>query len=139
MRKIDPERILVSDELKGKISDLDDEFDAEPLNNIDSIASRYVTVSVVRVVESKKETLVGILRSVLFDIEPEIELKVQLSEAFDVIEANNQYFDTFELELDRRIVKLDGKFNVKAARIQEIDVKEQMCVLALHLQRLKNT
>ncbi len=131
--KADPSRILMSDTLRGQVLDLDNADD------VDDLAHRYVTVVAARRLAGQLNPMTGILRTVLFDIEPEIEFRVELSDAFDLVQADKQTFDCFELHHGTRIVNLVGPFTAKAARIQEIDVRDQMCVIALHLNRTKRS
>lgn len=118
----------MSEALKGQIPELgDDSFAA--------IAAGMVTVVADRIVGQQSLPLVGILHSVLFDVQPEIEFKVTLVEAFDVVEATDLHFNDIDLHHGVRIVKLAGPFKVLAARIQEIDPSGQVCTLMLSLKR----
>lgn len=123
-------RILASKELVDQIPDaqIDDE--------LERLASGMIMVVADRIVGKKQAPITGVLSSVLFDVKPEIEIKVNTDDAFDVVEAQEQHFNTFELHKEERIVSLKGPFLVTAARIQEIDPKTSMCVLALQLERL---
>lgn len=117
--------LLMSDDLKDRISD-DQQAGDVPA---------FVIVIADRVTAGAEKPIVGVLRTVLFDQEPEIEFKVMLSEAFSVINSNHQYFKSFELQNGEDKINMPGPFVVKAARIQEVDPKDQMCVLALSLKR----
>jgi hypothetical protein len=122
-------RILASKELVGQIPDaqIDDE--------LERLASGMIMVVADRIVDGKQLPITGVLSSVLFDNKPEIEIKMNTDDAFDVIEAQKQHFNTFELHKNERVVELKGPFLVTAARIQDIDSKTSMCVLALQLER----
>jgi hypothetical protein len=58
-----------------------------------------------------------------------------MKDAFDLIEAGNVRFASFELHHGERIVRMPGPFTVKAARLDEFMVLEQMCTLGVHLKR----
>jgi len=122
--------ILMSDTLKGHVPALEE----EPLPE-DPLAGEHVVVIAAKRVANQRDAIVGILRSVLFDVDPEIEFRIQLSEAMDIIEAPGISFDGFELHHGERIIKMGGPYLVKAARIDDISSKDQMCTLGLHLKK----
>lgn len=124
-----PANIMVSDALRDQ---LPDDFESTGLPE-----DQFVVVVAVRNDGSENPIITGVLRTVLFDVEPEIEFKVLLSDSFDIIQAQRLGFEKFELHYGKRMIELVGPFTVKAARIQDIDVVNQMCVLALHMQRVK--
>lgn len=129
--KPDPTRILMSDVLKGQLPDLESEM-AERMH------AQYVHVIADRRIGGQQLPLAGLLRSVLFDANPEIEIKVELTEALKTVKANDLRFESFELQhSDEETLPIPGPFTVKACRIQEIDAETQTCVLALQLQRVK--
>jgi len=131
--KPDTSRILMSDVLKGQLPEL--ESDA-----IDELQDQYVHVIADRFMNGHQQPLAGLLRTVLFDQSPEIEIKIELSEALKTVRANDLRFDSFELQHgEKETVIMPGPFTVKAARIQEIEPATQTCVLALHLQRIKKS
>jgi len=122
--------ILMSDTLKGNVPVLEDE-PAPP----DPLENQHVVVIAAKRVGSQVDAIVGILRGVLFDVDPEIEFRIQLSEAMDIIEAPGISFDGFELHHGERIINMGGPYLVKAARIDDISSKDQMCTLGLHLKK----
>lgn len=129
--RADTARILMSEALRGQLPELESEM-AEQLRG------QYVHVLAARRVGGQQLPLVGLLRTVLFDTHPEIEFKVELSEALATVKANDLSFDGFELQHgEETTLDIPGPFTVKAARIQEIDPATQTCVLALQLQRVK--
>ena len=127
--KPDTSRILMSEVLKGQVPELGD-------SNFAEIAAGMVTVVADRIVGQQSVPLVGIMHSVLFDAQPEIEFRVALSEAFDIVEATDLHFNDIDMHHGTRIIKLRGPFQVSAARIQEIDSSGQVCTLMLSLKRL---
>lgn len=121
---------MMSDELHGNVPALEDESGEA------DITSNFVMVVAARRVGAEQQPVTGALRTVLFDpTQPEIEIRVEMKDAFDIIEANNQVFDKFDLHHGERIVPMAGPFVVKAARIQDIDVVNQVCTLGLLLDR----
>lgn len=127
--KADPSRILMSDVLKGQVPELEGEVPVDPFRG------KHVIVIAQKTVGTKQEGVIGILRGVLFDVEPEIELRIDLKEALDIVEGHNLSFNKFELHHDQRVVELPGPFVVKAARIDDISVLDQLCTVSLHLKR----
>jgi len=123
----------MSDALKGNIPGL--ENDQVPGTEF------VVTVEGTIAVDGKETSITGALHSVLFDIDPEIEFRVLLHDAFDVIEGENLTFKRIMIQQQHREVALGGPFTVKAARVSAIDADNdpdtQMCVLALSLKRVK--
>jgi hypothetical protein len=122
------DRILASPELADQIPDIQ-------LDQIDILSTRMALVVADRVVAGKQLPITGILVSVLFDAKPEIEIKVQIDDALSVVEVQKQHFNSFEIHKGERVVPLAGPFTVTAARIQDIDVKTEMCVLSMQLER----
>lgn len=131
--KPDPSRILMSDALKGQLPELESEI-------ADQLHGQYVHVVADRRIGGQQLPLAGLLRTVLFDTHPEIEFKVELSEALATVKANDLSFEGFELQHgEETTLNIPGPFAVKAARLQEIDPTTQTCVLALQLHRVKKT
>lgn len=98
----------------------------------------FVVVIGHRQVKDKQMPLLGSLRSVLFDVEPEVEFRVIIDEAFSVINSTDQFFAAFEFHYgDKHIIKVPGPLIVKAARISDVEPKDGMCILSLQLKRLE--
>lgn len=129
--KSDPSKILMSETLKGHLPELESD-------EIDQLSSQYVHVVVDRWVAGTQVPLTGLLRSVLFGLEPELDIKVELPEALAVVKAQNLVIAGFELQYgEESTVEVPGPFTVKAARIDDINAQTQTCVLMLQLQRAK--
>jgi hypothetical protein len=126
--KADTSQILMSDVLKGNVPELENEA-------VEASGGKAVLVVFEKVVGDKSEGLVGILRGVLFDANPEVEVSLQVEEALGVVKASNLYFRKFELHYGNDVVAVPGPFIVAAARIDTIDVFSQTCTLSLHLKR----
>lgn len=126
---------MMSDALKGNIPGLE---------NDEVLGTEFVVTVEGWISFDGKESsksITGALHSVLFDIDPEIEFRTLLQDAFDVIEGKNLTFTGFTIQQQERTVELKGPFTIKAARISAIDADvnpdTQMCVLALSLKRMK--
>ncbi len=128
--KANTSRILMSDTLKEHLPDL--ESDA-----IDRLQDQYVHVIADRRMKGSLAPLAGLLVSVLFDVNPEIEIRVELSEALKTVKAEQLVFNDFELQHGDETVSIPGPFKVKAARIQDIDPLNQTSVLSMQLQRVQ--
>ncbi len=131
--KTDPTKILMSDALRGQLPELESD-------EIDQLSSQYVHVVVDRWVGQQQIPLIGLLKSVLFDLEPELEIKVELKEALSVVKARDLRVEGFELQHgEDETVTVPGPFNIKAARIEDINAQMQTCVLSLQLLRAKKS
>lgn len=132
--------VLMSDALKGQIAG----FSPDDVNRLQH---QYIHVVVDRCVLGKSFPLVGLLQSALFDVEPEVEAKVEVVEALRTVNHRETIVvNQVELQLgdeeDEKLpstVRMIGPFTIKAARIQEINPLNQTCVLALQLQRSKSS
>lgn len=127
--KADPSHVLMSDVLKGQVPELEGEAPADPFRG------KHVVVVAEKIVAGKREGMVGILRGILFDKDPEIDFRVDLVEALNIVEANQLAFGGFELHHEERVIRIPGPFIVKAARIDDISVPDQLCTLSLGLLR----
>lgn len=125
-------RVMMSDVLKGSIPDIEDD-----VPDAGQQGTQHVVVIAAKRAANKPEPtpIVGILRGVMFGVDPQVEFRVQLSDALDIIEQPNVSFDGFELHHGERIIKMPGPFLITAARIDEIIVQDQMCTLGLHLKK----
>lgn len=127
---VNTSHVLMSDALRGVVPELEGEERPEPPQG------KHVVVIAQKVVGSKQEGLVGVLRGVHLGAEPEIEFRIDLSEALGLISAQNLSFVNFELHHgESTVVKIPGPFIVKAARIDEISPAEQLCTIGLHLMK----
>lgn len=125
---IDNNKFMMSDVLKGQIPELDDQ-------HVDDIEEKYVHVVAERFVNNQRVPIAGLLQSVLFDVVPEIEIKVALQDALETANADGLSFGSFFITYGETKVTLKGPFIVKAARIQDINETSQTCVIALCLNR----
>lgn len=126
--KTDTSKVLMSEALRGVLPEMDGSV--HPAS-----ASEHVVVIVHKRTGAEQSAMVGVLRGVLLGAEPEVEFRCQLKEALDIIESSNVTFVGFELHHGERVINVSGPFSARAARIDEIDVVEQLCTLGVHLQR----
>lgn len=124
----DPSHVLMSDVLRGQIPALEGE------GSTDQLDGKHVVVVAQKVVGQKTEGLIGILRGALLGTDPEIELRIDLKEALEIIRAPGLSFTGFELHHgEDLVIPIPGPFIVRAARIDEISAQDQLCTLGLHL------
>jgi len=129
--KADSSQVLMSDVLKGNVPELDGDAP------VDQYQGKHVIVIAEKMTGggNKVEGLVGILRGILFDVDPEIEFRIDLKEALDIVEAQQLQFNRFELHHEERVIQIQGPFIVKAARIDDISAQDQLCTISLHLKK----
>jgi hypothetical protein len=128
----------MSDVLRGRVDpDLEDEARAGAADALEK--SVVSVIANVQIGTGKSTAIVGILRSVLFELEPELEFKVTLDDALGLVQAQNPQFLGFELHHGERVIKVPGPFTIKGARIDDIDPAHGLCILALGLKRPPKT
>ena len=140
MINADVTRVLMSEALRSRfnVDDVAEDVVDPADDSFKAISDSAVYVIIDRRLAGQQAPVSGVLRSVLFDVEPEVELLMELTEAFAMVRAESMTIGGFELHHgEESTVKVPGPFTVKAARIQEIDVLQQSCVMALQLQRKK--
>ena len=132
--KAETSRVLMSDVLKGRVpEDLEDEAVA---GAVDVLEKEVVSVIAnVQVGTGKATAVCGILRSVLFESEPELEFRVTLDDALSIVEAQQLQFLGFELHHGDRVIKGPGPLLIKGARIDDIDAPNGLCTLSLGFKR----
>lgn len=131
--KTNTSKVLMSETLKGQINELDQELYDDLINNGVFVTIKYQSIT------DKKEVS-GVLRSVLFDETPELELRIEISSALSIVKTNNLTISNFQLQHGEiETVDVPGPFIVKAARIEDLDVPNQLCVLSLQLIRSKRS
>ena len=126
--KADTGHVLMSQALRGQVPILDGE-------SLPNAIDQHVVVIVERVIGGASVPLVGVLRGVLLGPEPELELRCELKEALDLLEAPNLSIGRFELHHGQRVLNVPGPFAVKAARLDEIVPEDQLCALGMHLTK----
>lgn len=136
--KAETSKVLMSDVLRGRVTEeIEDEA---TLAAADALERSVVSVVAnMQAGQGKSTAVCGILRSVLFETEPELEFRVPLDDALNVIEAENLKLLGFELHHGDRTVKIPGPFLIKGARIDDIDALNSLCILMLGLKRPPKT
>jgi len=128
-------KVLMSDVLYGQVAaDVEDEAVNEAADALERTVVNVVADF--RFGQGEPTAVCGILRSVLFGKEPELEFRVTLEDAFSVVDGQDIAFLGFELHHVDKVIKVPGPFNVTGARIDEVDAVHGLCVLSLGLQRL---
>lgn len=125
----DKSHVLMSDVLKGRVAELDARDD------VSELMDDHVMVVAERVIKGAIDTMTGILRGVMFGIEPELEMRVDIKQAMEVVKAEDLSFKGFRLEHGDSVVEVPGPFVVKACRFDEISAEDQLCTLGLHLKK----
>lgn len=118
----------MSETLRGNVPFLEGE-------ELPRAVDQHVVVILERIVGGASTPLVGVLRGVLLGPEPELELRCELKEALDILEASNLSIGCFELHHGQRVLSVPGPFSIKAARLDEIAPEDQLCALGLHMTR----
>jgi len=134
--RIQPEtsKVLMSEVLRGQVpAELEDEAIVQAADQLEG--SVVTVVANIQFGSGKGTAVVGHLQSVLFDVEPELEFKVTLEDAFNVVSAAQLVFQGYELHYGDRVIKAPGPFLIKAARMDHLDVRNGLCVLGLGLKR----
>ena len=127
--KTDPSRLLMSDALRGR---LPEELENEAAETLEQSAVHVIAKFTVG---DTGLAVIGLLRTVLFETEPELEFRTTLDDALTVVSAKSLQFQGFQLQYGDRTVDVPGPFLIKGARIDDISVGDQLCVLALGLKR----
>jgi hypothetical protein len=132
--KAETSKVLMSDVLRGRVpEDLEDEAVATAADTLQgSVISVIANVQVGRGVTTP---VCGILRSVLFENEPELEFRLTLDDALAMVSTEGLQFLGFELHYGDKQIKSPGPYTIKGARIDDIDAANGLCVLSLGLKR----
>lgn len=123
---VDKSHVLMSDVLRGQVPELEGE-------ERETDQAEHVVVIAQKIVGPLKEALIGVLRGIHLGSEPEIEFRIDLSEAMSLISAKDLSFAGFELHHKTTVIPIPGPFTIKAARIDEISPIEQLCTIGLQL------
>ena len=125
----DESKLLVSDELVDVLAD-----EPHTLPGV-IIATLSLTYD-----EAKQSYLVGVLRSVLFGDEHEVEVAVSLDDAMPLVaDRSDVVVNSFELKRGAVTDVTQGKFHLSALRISDINAVENTCVLGFLLKRLSQS
>lgn len=123
-------RIMYSDSLHGNLPDelLEEAFKS--------------TISAVLIVDPKEASIMGTLVGIEFSENPKVDIKISLENVFDFI--TNVLSNVSEakssgiiLSLGDRIASFQGVYDIRSAKIVEIDIVNKSCVLAIDLIKSK--
>jgi len=138
--KADTKNIMMSDLLKDHLNFEEDQLPEEivPIKieetQSDAINSTLCAELAFKGTDSK---LLGIVRSILFGNEYELEIVVDVEEALLLVTREGQIITGVELQRGKVApIKILGPLQIKAGRIQEINVGQNSCVLAIQFMRI---
>lgn len=128
----DTSRVLMSDSLKGQIPDIEEEQQ--------SLIDRLIGVTATwKSGDLDDRTIFGSLRTFLMNKNGdfrELELRVLLDDALDMVSVVDVVFTKIELKHGERTLKSEGLSLVETRIIDiEVNSEPQMCTLALGLMR----
>ena len=122
-----PSRLLMSKILEDNVENI--------ISSID-IPNHMVAILSVIVEDSRVENIVGSLITYLLDEHYEIEVRVVIEDAFSLTQIWPKIqIAGFEIHFDKEIFTVKGPLKVSALRVQDIDQRNQMCVLAMKLSQ----
>lgn len=122
------DKLMMSDELVGQVANLEDE-------ELNKLISHLVLVSMKDA--STEIEISGPAAAILFSGEPEVEIKMSISSAINVManKSNLNRIDSIKVLHDGIVASIEGEFYVDLAKILDINVDEQTCLLALGLKK----
>jgi hypothetical protein len=119
--------LLMSEELHGQIPDLDEQYF--------TLIENLILVRGIFETPDGEDYLDGPLVAILSSDNPEVEIKLNLPLALDVVRRkSNLVFKSFNVYHKKVPTVLNGPFTISAAKICDINVNEQYCTLILGLQ-----
>jgi hypothetical protein len=123
----DDSRILISKELVDQIPDFE---------QISGAVNEFLLFYAKD--DSTGVEITGPISSVLFADDPEVEVKMNISDALFVLQHREKIsISSLNMAHRKNIIKLEGNYNVHAAKILDVNVDQQSCVLALGLKSTK--
>lgn len=124
----DDNTLMMSEELLGQVPDLEGQ-------NLNKLIANLIVASLRD--ENTGVEISGPVSAILSSDEPEIELKMNLTSAFNIL-ANKEKLNKVQAikVLHNGVVfVIEGSFYVDLAKILDINLNEQTCVLALGLKK----
>lgn len=125
----DSSRVLMSDELRGQIPDIEEQQQLM-IDRLVSVTAKWRSGS------PEEHIVVGSLRTFLMGKGSlrEIEFRVLLEDALDIASTADVSFTSIELKHGERTLRSEGRDLVEARIIDiEVNTEPQMCTLALGL------
>jgi len=121
----DSSRVMMSDMIADHLEDLDP---------VEKARSNYIIATLGFQHGSESFDLVGSAVSYLFDEYFELEIKVDVTDAFYITKMWPKIsVNSFELSKGSEKISFHEGYKISAFRIQEIDHPMQMCVIAMKL------
>lgn len=122
------DKLMMSEELVGQVPELEDE-------EINKLINHLVLVSI----EDGNTGLeiAGPAAAVLFSEEPELEIKMSIAAAVNVLVNKPRLNDIKSIKVlhEGVMASVEGDFYVDLAKILDINLDEQTCLLALGLKK----
>ena len=123
----DESRILISNELVDQLPDID-----QISGIIDELLLVYIRD------DASGVEISGSASSLLFADDPEVEVKMSISGALDVLKNREKaLFTSIKVAHNKNLIQLEGKYEIHAAKIFNVNVEEQSCILAVGLKQVK--
>jgi len=121
---MDEERVLASEELLDQVPEL---------SQMQSIMDELLLVYM-KDCNSDLE-ITGPASSVLVSDAPEIEIKMSISSAYEVLQSKESIsIDSIKMAHKKKLINIDGNYRIDAAKILDINVDSQTCILAIGLK-----
>lgn len=122
------DKLMMSDELVGQVPDLEDEELNNLINNLVLVSMKDAASGI---------EISGPAAAILFSGEPEVEVKMNIAAAINVManKSNLTKIDSVKVLHNGIVASIEGEFYVDLAKILDINVDEQTCLLALGLKK----
>ena len=120
--------LIMSEELVGQIPDLDEE-------NLGRLISNLIIVSIHD--ENTGFEISNPVSAILFSNEPEIEFKISIAEAINILTNKEKLHKIPSIKIlhDNKVSIIEGEFYLDLAKILDINLNDQTCILALGLKK----
>jgi hypothetical protein len=121
---MDEERILASKELLEQVPELSQIRDV-----MDELLLVYMKD------RNSSLEITGPAASVLVSSAPELEIKMNIADAYAVLENKDSIsIDSIKMAHKKKLINIDGNYYIDAAKILDINVDSQTCILAVGLK-----
>lgn len=120
----------MSEGLMGRVPELEEGHEQTFESLVQNVPTLLITL------EGRNNIpMIGALRAVLADARPELEARVTVDDALDIVThvSSSLRVSSYEIHCGERVETFEGPFEVKSARMQEIDVPSQQCTLLILL------
>jgi len=125
--EVNKSKILMSEELASIVGD--------DLLDMDDKDLMFVDVIMFNVVDDVKtqETISGLLKSFSLSSKPTLSFKTETIEAFKTMSGDFNNIDCFIISYNNETLKISGPLKVEERKIEDIDEKNQVCVLSIKM------